>query len=113
MTWCLCKCDGGCVARSFHRFDQLMEDDLSSVFHEPVDLEAYPSYSEKVDEPMDFGTIKSKLDSWEYRRNDPIGFQRDMRLVRGSVVVSRLKYIIYAVVLCVPISSICSHRQPA
>lgn len=103
MTWCLCKCDGGCVARSFHRFDQLMEDDLSSVFHEPVDLEAYPSYSEKVDEPMDFGTIKSKLDSWEYRRNDPIGFQRDMRLVRGSVVVSRLKYIIYAVVLCVTI----------
>lgn len=60
---------------------KLMEDDLSGVFHEPVDLDAYPSYSEKVDEPMDFGTIKSKLDNWEYRRNDPLGFTRDMRLV--------------------------------
>lgn len=88
-------CDGF-GARSIPRFAQLMEDDLSSVFHEPVDLEAYPSYSEKVDEPMDFGTIKSKLDNWEYRRNDPIGFQRDMRLVRGFrsfFVVSRLKYL--------------------
>lgn len=52
------------------------------VFHEPVDVNAYPSYAEKVDEPMDFGTIKSKLDRWEYRRNDPLGFQRDVRLVR-------------------------------
>lgn len=58
-----------------------MEDDLSVVFHEPVDLDAYPSYAEKVDEPMDFGTIKAKLDNWEYRRNDPLGFTRDMRLV--------------------------------
>lgn len=58
-----------------------MEDDLSAIFHEPVDVYAYPSYAEKVDEPMDLGTIKSKLDNWEYRRNDPLGFTRDMRLV--------------------------------
>lgn len=58
-----------------------MEDDLSGVFHDPVDLDSYPSYEEKVDEPMDFGTIKAKLDNWEYRRNDPLGFARDMRLV--------------------------------
>ncbi|CAM9923015.1 unnamed protein product, partial [Hapterophycus canaliculatus] len=58
-----------------------MEDDLSLIFHDPVDLDAYPSYEEKVDEPMDFGTIKSKLDNWEYRRNDPLGFTRDVRLV--------------------------------
>lgn len=54
---------------------------MSGVFHDPVDLDAYPSYEEKVDEPMDFGTIKAKLDNWEYRRNDPLGFARDMRLV--------------------------------
>lgn len=60
---------------------QMMEDDLSGVFHDPVNLDAYPSYEEKVDEPMDFGTIKAKLDNWEYRRNDPLGFARDMRLV--------------------------------
>ena len=60
---------------------QMMEDDLGGVFHDPVDLDAYPSYEEKVDEPMDFGTIKAKLDNWEYRRNDPLGFARDMRLV--------------------------------
>ena len=58
-----------------------MEDDLSVIFHEAVDLAAYPTYEEKVDEPMDFGTIKAKLDNWEYRRNDPLGFARDMRLV--------------------------------
>ncbi|CAN0131795.1 unnamed protein product, partial [Ascophyllum nodosum] len=69
------------MTRCRHVLATLMEDDLSSVFHEPVDLEAYPTYSEKVDEPMDFGTIKGKLDKWEYRRNDPIAFQRDMRLV--------------------------------
>lgn len=61
-----------------------MEDDLSLIFHDPVDLDAYPSYEEKVDEPMDFGTIKSKLDNWEYRRNDPLGFTRDVRLVRDA-----------------------------
>lgn len=60
-----------------------MEDDLSLVFHDPVDLGAYPSYEEKVDEPMDLGTIKGKLDNWEYRRNDPMGFLRDVRLVSG------------------------------
>lgn len=69
-------------------FLQLMEDDLSVVFHEPVDVNAYPSYAEKVDEPMDFGTIKSKLDRWEYRRNDPLGFQRDVRLVSTGVRVT-------------------------
>ncbi|CAN0398341.1 unnamed protein product [Laminaria digitata] len=58
-----------------------MEDDLSVIFHEAVDLAAYPTYEEKVDEPMDFGTIKGKLDNWDYRRNDPLGFQRDVRLV--------------------------------
>lgn len=61
-----------------------MEDELSVVFHEAVDLAAYPTYEEKVDEPMDFGTIKGKLDNWEYRRNDPLGFQRDVRLVRDG-----------------------------
>lgn len=65
---------------------QMMEDDLSVVFHEPVDVDAYPSYAEKVDEPMDFGTIKDKLDNWEYRRNDPVGFQRDVRLVSSSIL---------------------------
>lgn len=70
--------------------EQLMEDDLSVVFHEPVDVEAYPSYAEKVDEPMDFGTIKSKLDNWEYRRNDPLGFQRDVRLVSDRLMAHRV-----------------------
>ncbi|CAM9554270.1 unnamed protein product, partial [Scytosiphon promiscuus] len=69
------------MTRCRHVLSTLMEDDLSLIFHDPVDLDAYPSYEEKVDEPMDFGTIKSKLDNWEYRRNDPLGFTRDVRLV--------------------------------
>ncbi|CAM9924239.1 unnamed protein product, partial [Ectocarpus fasciculatus] len=69
------------MTRCRHVLSTLMEDDLSLVFHDPVDLDAYPSYEEKVDEPMDLGTIKGKLDNWEYRRNDPMGFLRDVRLV--------------------------------
>ncbi|CAM9699444.1 unnamed protein product, partial [Discosporangium mesarthrocarpum] len=58
-----------------------MADELSLIFHEPVDTELYPSYLEKIDDPMDLGTIKGKLERWQYRRNDPHGFARDVRLV--------------------------------
>lgn len=51
-------------------------------FNEPVDLERYPDYLKAVSEPMDFGTIKAKIDAGTYVQ--PGQFNADMRLVFGN-----------------------------
>jgi hypothetical protein len=51
-------------------------------FNEPVDLERYPDYLKAVLEPMDFGTIKAKIDAGTYVQ--PGQFNTDMRLVFGN-----------------------------
>jgi hypothetical protein len=48
-------------------------------FNTPVDTNIYKDYHEKVETPMDFGTVKRKLDSGVY--TTPEAFLTDMRLV--------------------------------
>ena len=48
-------------------------------FNAPVDLRIYKDYLEKVETPMDFGSIKKKLDGKEYTHPDQ--FLKDMRTV--------------------------------
>ena len=50
----------------------------AEMFLEPVDLEEVPDYREIVSSPMDFSTIKSKLDNCEYT---PRTFADDCRQV--------------------------------
>lgn len=48
-------------------------------FNTPVNMEIYKDYLEKVQTPMDFGTIKRKLDAKEYTHPDEV--LTDVRLV--------------------------------
>ena len=48
-------------------------------FNKPVDLKLYKDYLKFVERPMDFGTIKKKLEGGQYRTLDM--FAKDMRQV--------------------------------
>ncbi len=52
----------------------------SHPFCEPVDLSEYPDYLTVVDEPIDFGTIRTKLEENTYG-NDFNSFDKDCRLL--------------------------------
>lgn len=51
-------------------------------FLEPVDPEDAPGYYDVIDQPMDFSTIKKKLESGQYR--DITEFHEDMMLVKRN-----------------------------
>ncbi|XP_037336091.2 bromodomain and PHD finger-containing protein 3 [Pungitius pungitius] len=47
--------------------DQLQEKDTAQIFAEPVDIKEVPDYLEFISQPMDFSTMRSKLESHAYR----------------------------------------------
>uniref|UniRef100_A0A673L0Z9 Mitogen-activated protein kinase 13-like n=1 Tax=Sinocyclocheilus rhinocerous TaxID=307959 RepID=A0A673L0Z9_9TELE len=47
--------------------EQLQEKDTAKIFAQPVDLKEVPDYLEFITQPMDFSTIKSKLEAHKYR----------------------------------------------
>ncbi|XP_054648921.1 bromodomain and PHD finger-containing protein 3 isoform X2 [Dunckerocampus dactyliophorus] len=47
--------------------DQLQEKDTAQIFAEPVDTTEVPDYLEFISQPMDFSTMRSKLESHAYR----------------------------------------------
>ncbi|XP_029011640.1 bromodomain and PHD finger-containing protein 3 [Betta splendens] len=47
--------------------DQLQEKDTAVIFAEPVDIKEVPDYLEFISEPMDFSTMRTKLESHAYR----------------------------------------------
>ncbi|KAG7456507.1 bromodomain and PHD finger-containing protein 3-like isoform X1 [Solea senegalensis] len=47
--------------------DQLQEKDTAKIFAEPVDIKEVPDYLEFINQPMDFSTMRSKLESHAYR----------------------------------------------
>lgn len=47
--------------------DQLLEKDTAKIFAEPVDIKEVPDYLEFVSHPMDFSTMRFKLESHAYR----------------------------------------------
>ncbi|KAK9970984.1 hypothetical protein ABG768_026883 [Culter alburnus] len=47
--------------------DQLQEKDTANIFAQPVNLKEVPDYLEFITHPMDFSTIKSKLEAHKYR----------------------------------------------
>ncbi|XP_076860271.1 bromodomain and PHD finger-containing protein 3 isoform X2 [Brachyhypopomus gauderio] len=46
--------------------DQLQEKDSAQIFAEPVDIKEVPDYLEFISQPMDFSTMKSKLEAHKY-----------------------------------------------
>ncbi|KAM9342704.1 bromodomain and PHD finger-containing protein 3 [Pholidichthys leucotaenia] len=47
--------------------DQLQEKDTAQIFTEPVDVSQVPDYLDFVSRPMDFSTMRSKLENHSYR----------------------------------------------
>uniref|UniRef100_A0A8C1Q5L6 Bromodomain and PHD finger containing, 3b n=1 Tax=Cyprinus carpio TaxID=7962 RepID=A0A8C1Q5L6_CYPCA len=47
--------------------EQLQEKDTAKIFAQPVNLKEVPDYLEFIAHPMDFSTIKSKLEAHKYR----------------------------------------------
>ncbi|XP_074537377.1 bromodomain and PHD finger-containing protein 3 isoform X1 [Halichoeres trimaculatus] len=47
--------------------EQLQEKDTGQIFAEPVDIKEVPDYPEFISQPMDFSTMRTKLESHAYR----------------------------------------------
>ncbi|KAL6493274.1 hypothetical protein OROGR_033033 [Orobanche gracilis] len=47
--------------------DRLQKKDTHGVFSEPVDINELPDYFELIEQPMDFGTLRKKLDGGVYK----------------------------------------------
>jgi hypothetical protein len=59
--------------------DHLVADGFSNIFLEPVNMAEFPDYDEYVDQPMDLGTVRTKLENRKYQA--PENFARDIRKV--------------------------------
>lgn len=59
--------------------DRLCSDGFSEVFLNPVDTNDFPDYNEVIEQPMDLGTVRTRLNSKKYQACEQ--FARDMRKV--------------------------------
>ncbi|XP_060087520.1 bromodomain and PHD finger-containing protein 3 isoform X5 [Heteronotia binoei] len=59
--------------------DLLQEKDPAEIFAEPVNLSEVPDYLEFISKPMDFSTMRRKLESHQYRTLDE--FEEDFNLI--------------------------------
>ncbi|CAI5777500.1 and PHD finger-containing 3 isoform X3 [Podarcis lilfordi] len=59
--------------------DLLQEKDPAQIFAEPVKLSEVPDYLEFISKPMDFSTMRRKLESHQYRTLDE--FEEDFNLI--------------------------------
>uniref|UniRef100_A0A8D2KVD6 Bromodomain and PHD finger containing 3 n=1 Tax=Varanus komodoensis TaxID=61221 RepID=A0A8D2KVD6_VARKO len=59
--------------------DLLQEKDPAQIFAEPVNLSEVPDYLEFISKPMDFSTMRQKLESHQYRTLDE--FEEDFNLI--------------------------------
>lgn len=62
-----------------HALDQLEERDTNRIFTQPVDLEEVPDYLDYIEHPMDFSTMRKKLEEHQYLTLDD--FERDLHLI--------------------------------
>lgn len=65
--------------------DRLSNDGFANIFLEPVNTEDFPDYEEVIDQPMDLGTVRTKLGNKKYQM--PENFARDMRRIWNNCKV--------------------------
>src|SRR5699024_9973860 len=63
----------------FAILDRVVEKDTNKFFCEPVSIEHVPDYLSYIQEPMDLGTMRQKVEQCQYRSFD--AFQRDLELI--------------------------------
>lgn len=61
--------------------DRISSDQFSEVFLQPVDTNEFPDYKEIIDQPMDLGTLRKRIESKKYQACEQ--FARDVRKVRA------------------------------
>ncbi|XP_060100764.1 bromodomain-containing protein 1 isoform X5 [Heteronotia binoei] len=59
--------------------DQLQEKDSARIFAQPVNLKEVPDYLDHIKHPMDFSTMRKRLDAQEYK--NLTGFEEDFNLI--------------------------------
>ncbi|KAM6560877.1 hypothetical protein CsatA_030116 [Cannabis sativa] len=64
--------------------DRLQKKDTHGVFSEPVDPEELPDYHEIIDNPMDFATVRQKLDAGLYANLEL--FEKDVFLICSNAM---------------------------
>ncbi|KAI4366263.1 hypothetical protein MLD38_022158 [Melastoma candidum] len=64
--------------------DRLQKKDTYGVFSEPVDPEELPDYHDIIKHPMDFGTVRKKLDDGEYPNLEK--FEKDIFLICSNAM---------------------------
>ncbi|XP_004301841.1 PREDICTED: uncharacterized protein LOC101293891 [Fragaria vesca subsp. vesca] len=64
--------------------DRLQKKDTRGVFSEPVDPEELPDYHEIIENPMDFGTVREKLDQGAYGNLEQ--FEKDVFLISSNAM---------------------------
>ncbi|XP_020242807.1 bromodomain-containing protein DDB_G0270170-like isoform X2 [Asparagus officinalis] len=64
--------------------DRLQKKDTYAVFSEPVDPEELPDYHDIIKHPMDFGTVRKKLDSGAYENLEQ--FESDIFLISSNAM---------------------------
>ncbi|KAL8617955.1 hypothetical protein ACOMHN_052906 [Nucella lapillus] len=62
--------------------EQLQAKDADAIFSEPVSLDEVPDYVDYVDTPMDFSTMRGKVDGHEYHSMEE--FSTDFELIVGN-----------------------------
>jgi hypothetical protein len=73
------------IRRCLMVLDRISKDSFASIFLEPVDLEEFNDYEELIDQPMDLGTVRTKLMNKKYQA--PEQFARDVRKVNDYIRV--------------------------
>eukprot|EP00731_Ephydatia_muelleri_P002416 Em0001g2416a len=73
--------------------DRLTRKDPANIFAQPVSVEDVPDYLQVIKFPMDFGTMRKKVDSHEYLSLDE--FEHDFNLVWKNATVYNEKETIY------------------
>ncbi|KAM2070523.1 hypothetical protein ACFX16_001902 [Malus domestica] len=63
---------------------RLQKKDTRGVFSEPVDPEELPDYQEIIQNPMDFGTVRTKLDQGAYSNLEQ--FEKDVFLICSNAM---------------------------
>ncbi|GER37375.1 DNA-binding bromodomain-containing protein [Striga asiatica] len=73
--------------------DRLQKKDTYGVFSEPVDINELPDYFEVIEQPMDFGTVRKKLDSGAYKNLEQL--EADVFLIVSNAMLYNAEDTVY------------------
>ncbi|KAK3601756.1 hypothetical protein CHS0354_016120 [Potamilus streckersoni] len=73
--------------------DQMMEKDPTGIFAKPVSLDEVPDYLNYIEQPMDFSTMRNKIDTHQYKSIED--FEADFQLMIKNCMAYNAKDTLY------------------